>query len=210
MRTAAFILFAVVTAAAAALSTLVATRYLSLEKELSDTRAQLEQVQHERTRQEEEKMALRLEREHVQADLEARFAEQRSQLEECSNQHQQEFQELQATLSILQKRLTDIQVQAAPSAATEQAAPMVPGEIAAPKEAQPAPTGNSQENPEPQAGSPSPDQPSGKPAADAAKAHISQPDGARKSAKSTDIPKGAIPTPEQEARKLQKAGDAGQ
>jgi len=159
MKTAAFILFAVVTAAAAALSTLVGTRYLSLERELAEARSQIEDISRERKRQEEEKMALRLERERVQSELEARFSEQRGQLEECSNQRQRDFQEILATLGTIQKRMTDIQVQASPSAAREQA--------------------------EPEAGSPSAAQP-----------------------KTTDVPKGAIPTPEQEARKLDKVGGA--
>lgn len=152
MKTAAFILFAVVTAAAAALSTLVGTRYLTLERELAEARSQVEDISRERKRQEEEKMALRLERERMQSELEARFSEQRGQLEECSNQRQRDFQEILATLATIQKRMTDIQVQASPSVAKE------PGETDAP-------------------------------------------------AKLTDVPKGAL-TPEQEARKLDKAGEA--
>lgn len=153
MKTAAFILFAVVTAAAAALSTLVGTRYLTLERELAEARSQVEDISRERKRQEEEKMALRLERERIQSDLEARYSELRGQLEECSNQRQRDFQEILATLATIQKRMTDIQVQASPSAARE------PGEPDAPP-------------------------------------------------KLTDVPKGAVPTPEQEARKLDKAGEA--
>ncbi len=159
MKTAAFILFAIVTAAAAALSTLVGTRYLTLERELAEARSQVEDISRERKRQEEEKMALRLERERIQSELEARYSEQRGQLEECSNQRQRDFQEILATLATIQKRMTDIQVQASPSAAREPA--------------------------ESEAGSPSAAHP-----------------------KATDVPKGALPTPEQEARKLDKAGDA--
>jgi len=137
----------------------VGTRYLTLERELAEARSQIEDISRERKRQEEEKMAFRLERERVQSELEARFSEQRGQLEECSNQRQRDFQEILATLGTIQKRMTDIQVQASPSAAREQA--------------------------EPEAGSPSAAQ-----------------------SKTTDVPKGAIPTPEQEARKLDKVGGA--
>lgn len=164
MKTAAFILFAVVTAAAAALSTLVGTRYLTLERELAEARSQVEDISRERKRQEEEKMALRLANERVQSELEARFSEQRGQLDECANQRQRDFQEMLANLSAIQKRLTDIQVQTAPSAAKEQAQP----------DAQP-----------PQETAPASSVP-----------------------KATDVPKGPAPTPEQEARKLDKAGDS--
>lgn len=158
MKTAAFILFAVVTAAAAALSTLVGTRYLTLERELAEARSQVEDISRERKRQEEEKMALRLERERIQSELEARFSEQRGQLEECGNQRLRDFQEILTTLATIQKRMTDIQVQTSASAARE------PAQSEA-------------------------DSPSATP-------------------KTTDVPRGAIPTPEQEARKLDKAGDA--
>ena len=158
MKTAAFILFAVVTAAVAALSTLTATRYLSLEKELSDTRSRLEDALTERKRQEEEKIVLRLERERVQSDLEARLAEQLSRVEACEGKRQQELLEIEATLKILQKAVIDIQVHVGPSARQDQGA-------AAP--------------PAPQA----PGEP----------------------ARATDVPRGAIPTPEQEAARLDKA-----
>ncbi|MFP5223324.1 MAG: hypothetical protein ACLGSA_13615 [Acidobacteriota bacterium] len=158
MKTAAFILFALVTAAAAALSTLVGTRYLTLERELAEARSQIEDISRERKRQEEEKMALRLERERIQSELEARFSEQRGQLEECGNQRQRDFQEILTTLATIQKRMTDIQVQTAPSAAREPAQSEADSPSAAPK--------------------------------------------------MTDVPRGAVPTPEQEARKLDKAGDA--
>jgi regulator of replication initiation timing len=158
MRTAAFVLFAVVTAAAAALSTLVATRHLTVEKELAEARFQLEEISRERKRQEEEKIVLRLERERLQADLEARFAEQRSQLEECANQRQRDYQDILTHVLTVQKILTDVVVRSAPSAVKEAA-------------------GTGQE------GAASPEAPP----------------------RVTDVPKGAIPTPEQEARKLEKA-----
>jgi len=170
MKTAAFILFAVVTAAAAALSTLVATRYLSLEKDLSETRVQLEDVMRERKRQEEEKMSLRLESQRMQSELEARFSEQRSQLEECGNQRQRDYQEILSGLSSLQKRLTDMEVQISPSARAGEGKSQ--GEDAASR-SEGAP-GQPKPAPQPQ------------------------------SAKNTDVPKGTIPTPEQEARTLDK------
>jgi hypothetical protein len=175
MKTVAFILFAVVTAAAAALSTLVATRYLALEKDFSETRVQLEDVLRERKRQEEEKMSLRLEAQKVQADLEARFSEQRSQLEECANQRQRDFQELLAGVSAMQKRLTDMEVQISAAAKAGDLKPQA-GE------------GASHDGEKP-----------GEPQSQAKPAREAQP------AKNTDVPKGAIPTPEQEARKLQQA-----
>lgn len=158
MKTAAFVLFAVVTAAVAALSTLVATRHLAVEKELAEARFQLEEISRERKRQEEEKMVLRLERERLQAELESRFAEQRSQLEECANQRQRDYQDILTHILTVEKILTDVVVRSAPSAAREAA-------------------GAGQE------GAPSQEAPP----------------------KLTDVPKGAIPTPGQEARKLEKA-----
>lgn len=155
MKTAAFILFAVVTAAVAALSTLTATRYLNLERELSDTRSRLEDVLAERKRQEEEKIALRLERERVQSELEARLAEQLSRAEACEGKRAQELLEIEATLKILQKAVIDIQVHMAPAARQDRPAP----------EAQ------------------APGQPG----------------------QATDVPRGGVPTPEQEAATLNKA-----
>ncbi len=151
MRTAAFVLFAVVTAAAAALSTLVASRYLNLEKELVESRSHLESVQAERKRQEEDKQVLRLERERVQADADARLAEMKAQLDECAALRQNALNDITASLANLNKRLTDVMVSASPSAHKE-----------APAEPQAAP-------------------------------------GA------TDVPHGAIPSPEQEARRLNAA-----
>ncbi|WP_243360974.1 hypothetical protein [Fundidesulfovibrio terrae] len=171
MKTAAFVLFAVVTAAAAALSTLVATRYLALEKDLSETRSQLEDVLRERKRQEEEKMSIRLEAQRVQSELEARFSEQRSQLEECGNQRQRDFQELLTGVNALQKRLTDMEVQLSPSAKAGDGKPQ--GEDAASRAGDGPPPAKTVREPQP--------------------------------AKNTDVPKGAIPTPEQEARKLEQA-----
>lgn len=171
MKTAAFVLFAVVTAAAAALSTLVATRYLALEKDLSETRSQLEDVLRERKRQEEEKMSIRLEAQRVQSELEARFSEQRSQLEECGNQRQRDFQELLTGVNALQKRLTDMEVQLSPSAKAEVGKPQ--GEDAASKAGEGQTPAKTVREPQP--------------------------------AKNTDVPKGTIPTPEQEARKLEQA-----
>lgn len=179
MRTAAFILFAIVTAAAAALSTLVASRYLSLEKELFENRGQLEDVLRERKRQEEEKMSLRLECERVQAELEARFSEQRGQLEECSNQRQRDFQEMLTALANIQKRMSDIEVQLAPSAMMERAKALS-------GETSPEQSGSSRSEAESRK-SPPPSNQAGQPPA-----------------KTTDVPKGAIPTPEQEAKTLNK------
>jgi uncharacterized coiled-coil protein SlyX len=198
MRTAAFILFAVVTAAAAALSTLVATRYLSLEKDAADVRSQLEDVRRELKRQETEKVSMLLDRQRIQADLEGRFAEQRTQLEECGNQRQQEFQEILNTLANLQKRISDTQAQAAPSAATEQGAPPAPSgqtNPAAPKEqATPSSPG---EKAEPKGGETVPPGVSQAPQETTA-----QPPA---KAKATDVRRGAVPTPEQEAKTLDKA-----
>jgi hypothetical protein len=187
MKTAAFILFAVVTAAAAALSTLVASRYLTLEKELSDNRVQLEDVLRERKKQEGEKMSLRLEKERVQSDLEARFSEQRGQLEECANQRQRDFQEMLSALNNIQKRMSDIEVQLSPSALMERAKAQA-------SEAQSEQSGASR-----------PEGESRKPAS----VHPSPTSGSSNQtgqppAKVTDVPKGAIPTPEQEARNLNK------
>jgi len=154
MRTEAFILFALITAAAAALSTLAASRYLGLEKEVAELHSQLDAMRLERDRQEAEKTVLRQEQGRIQANLEARLAEERSQLETCANQHLRQFQEISASLLNLQKRLTDIQALTAPS-----------GGASLPKEETGAPTAPSK----------------------------------------TDIPRGAIPTREQEADKLQKA-----
>lgn len=172
MRTFAFTIFVVVTAAAAAVGTLAATRYLSLEKELAAVNARMEDVLRERTRQEEEKMALRLEFERQRTELEVRFAEQHSQLEECANQRQRDFQELLTGITGVNKRLTDILVHQAPSTGLER--PQQPAQEAPPEK--PVPDASSKANP------------AGKP-----EAH---------SASSTDIPKGAIPTPSQEARRL--------
>lgn len=158
MRTAAFVLFAVVTAAVAALSTLAASRHLAVERELADARFQLEEITRERKRQEEEKMVLRLERERLQAELEARFSEQRLQLEECANQRQRDYQDILTHVLTVQKILADVVVRSAPSAAREAAGA---GQEGAPSQ-EPRPA-------------------------------------------LTDVPKGAIPTPEQEARKLEKA-----
>jgi len=169
MRTVAFILFAAVTATAAALSTLVASRYLSLEKDLLEARSHVESLNTDRKRQEEEKMALRLERERIQADLEARFAEQKNQLDDCAALRQNELEDMRASLLNLNKRLSDVMAQVSASAYRE----------GRPDSPQPAPQG-------------SPAHP-----ADA-------PGEAGHSAKATDVPKGAIPTPEQEARKLDK------
>jgi len=168
MRAAGFILFAVVMAAVAALSTLVASRYLGLEKEVAELHSQIDGLRLERNRQEEEKTALRLERERVQADLEARYSQARSQLEECGNERQNQLQEITASLLNLQKRLTDIQSLAAPSAVMDKAAPtdQTPNNAGQPVSNTPAPN-------------------------------------------AIDVPRGAIPTPAQEARKLQNAGGPG-
>ncbi len=172
MRTAAFVLFAVVTATAAALSTLVGSRYVNLEKDLADTRFQLEESLRDRRRLEEEKSALRQERERVQADLEARFSEQRSQLEECSNKRQQDLQELLVNIYNLQKRVSDLEGQIAYVSSSEKVRLGQEGkEAAAQAPAPPAPSGNTGPLP----------------------------------AKNTDVPKGAIPTREQEAQSLNKA-----
>ena len=119
MRTFAFILFAVVMISATALSTLMASRYLSLEKEIASLRSELEKAHVIDSRQAEEKTASRLEQTRVQADLEARFDEQRSQLEECNNERLRQAQEILTSLSNLQRRLTDIQALVAPSAKIE-------------------------------------------------------------------------------------------
>jgi septal ring factor EnvC (AmiA/AmiB activator) len=179
MRTAAFILFAVVTAAAAALSTLVASRYFSMEKDVADVRSQLEDARRELKRQEADKTSLLLERQRIQGDLEARFAEERAQLEECGNQRQQEFQEILNNLVNLQKRITDAQTQAAPTAAVDQSL-TARGDKGSPGDGTAAAPG---------ASAPSKDavvQPSVKPQA-------------------TDVRRGAVPTPEQEAKTLDKA-----
>lgn len=170
MRTAAFVIFAVVTAAAAALSTLVASRYLSLERDLADARSRLEDSQIERKRQEEEKIALRLERERVQSDLEARLAGQMAQLESCEAKRQEELLEIAATLKILQKAVIDIQVQVG----------AVPGveRDGSSNEAGKTPASNE-----------------GGPAGSVQKTLP---------ASRTDVPKGAIPPPEEEAKKLDK------
>jgi len=119
MRAAGFILFAVVMAAVAALSTLVASRYLGLEKEVAELRSQVEGLRLERGRQEQEK----IEQERIRADLEARYAEARSQLEDCGNQRQHQFQEIVDSLSNLQKRLTDMQALVAPSSVMDKTPP---------------------------------------------------------------------------------------
>ncbi|WP_243438282.1 hypothetical protein [Fundidesulfovibrio soli] len=170
MRTVAFILFAVVTAAAAALSTLVATRYLTLEKDVLEARSHLESISMERKRQEEEKMALRLDRERIQSELEARLAEQKNQLDDCTALRLNDLEDLRASMLNLNKRLTDMQNQLSASATRE---------------------GHSDA---PQPGAQPPAAPS-----------ASQAGGAPAPASSTDVPKGAIPTPEQEAKKLDKA-----
>ncbi|MFZ5426134.1 MAG: hypothetical protein ACOZEN_04115 [Thermodesulfobacteriota bacterium] len=170
MRTAAFVIFAVVTAAAAALSTLVASRYLSLERDLADARSRLEDSLYERKRQEEEKIALRLERERVQSDLEARLAGQLAQLESCEAKRREELLEIAATLKILQKAVIDIQVQVGAVPGVER-------------------DGGSNE---------------------AGKTPASSEGGSAGSvrktlpAATTDVPKGAIPSPEEEAKKLDK------
>lgn len=165
MKTAAFVLFAVVTAAAAALSTLVATRYFSLEKEVAEMRFQLEDAARLRQRLEEDKIALRLERERVQANLDTLAATGNAQLEDCRELRQTLLQEVASTLINIQKRLTDIQDRQTVQADSPRNSPAQP--------------------PEPGAGlaHPAPDASKGGP---------------------TDVPKGAIPTPEQEARRLDK------
>ena len=222
MRTFAFVLFAVVTAAAAALSTLVASRYLTLEKELAQARSHMEDVQRERKRQEEEKMALRLEFERQRADLEARFAEQRGQLEECSTQRQRDFQELLSAVGAVNRRLNDALAQSGAHAGRER--PGAAGETAvtdptaAPAaDAQPAAASKTgQDGQQPPAPTKRPD---GQPAAATGTGHdgssgagqgAGQPakrpasqSAEPKPASSTDVPKGAVPTPDQEARKLQ-------
>jgi len=170
MKTAAFVLFAVVTAAAAALSTLVATRYFSLEKELVELRFQLEDTARVRQRLEEDKLALRLERERVQANLDTLLAAERAQLEDCREQRQAMLQEVAATLANIQKRLSDIQ------------------------DRQASPADSPQHS---QAASPDPGPGTGEPQA-RGPADAPAPGGP------TDVPKGRIPTPEQEARRLDK------
>lgn len=177
MRTAAFILFAVVTAAAAALSTLVATRYLSLEKDMLEARSHLESINMERKRQEEEKMALRLERERLQSELEARLAEQKNQLDDCTALRLNDLEDLRASMLNLNKRLTDVQNQLSASAYRE-------GRSDAPQASAPQPGA----------------QPPAEPAAQAGSAGAQTP----APASTTDVPKGAIPTPEQESKKLDK------
>jgi len=184
MRTAAFILFALITAAAAVFSTLVASRQLSLEKEVTELHSQLDAMRLERDRQEAEKTVLRQEQGRIQADLEARLAEERSQLETCSNQQLRQFQEISASLLNLQKRLTDIQALTAPSVG---ASPREePGAPAQPMSGVPGVSGpaagtqNAPGGPKPAVGAPAP--PPAK----------------------IDVPRGAFPTREQEADKLQK------
>ena len=157
------------------MSTLLASRYLALERQLNETSDRLEQTQLERERQEEDKMALRLESQRVQVELEARLAEQKNQLDECAGQRQRDMQELLGAIGGINKRLTDVLVSAAPTAKFEESHP---GDAPA-DPAKPAPSGKP-----------------GKPG-DAPKTEAPS--------RAVDVPKGAILTPEQEARKLEKA-----
>lgn len=177
MKTFGFILFVLVTAGVAVTSTLLASRYLALEKQLSEVTDHLERTQNERKRQEEEKMALRLESQRVQVDLEARMAEQKSQIDECAGLHQRDMQELLGAIGGINKRLTDVLVNAAPTSKPEEQSPDEAGSPA--ESAKPAKTGKPGNT------------------GDAGKAEGPS--------RAVDVPHGAILTPEQEARKLQKA-----
>lgn len=175
MRTFGFILFVLVTAGVAVTSTLVASRYLALEKQLSEASGHLEQTQLERKRQEEEKMALRLESQRIQVDLEARLAEQKNQLDECAALHQRDMQEILGGIGGINRRLTDILVTAAPTSTIEE-----------------QPQGDAAASPGDSA----------KPASPAKHGDPAKTEGP---ARAVDVHKGAILTPEQEARKLEKA-----
>ncbi|GAB6038920.1 hypothetical protein JCM15519_34790 [Fundidesulfovibrio butyratiphilus] len=170
MRTFAFVLFVVVTSAVAVMLTLAASRYLSLEKQLNEVTTQLEESIRVRKAQEEEKISLRLDRERMQADLEARLAEQKNQLDDCSTQNLRYSQEILGGLMNIQRRLTDLAVQAAPSAVNEPGHPASkPGEVP-----------DVQEGKSLQSSPPDPDAPS----------------------RAADVKKGAVPTPTDEAQKL--------
>lgn len=169
MRTFAFVLFVVVTSTLAVLATLAASRYLSLEKQLNEVTAQLEESLRVRKAQEEEKISLRLDRERMQVDLEARLAEQKNQLDDCSNQNLRYSQEILGGLMNIQRRLTDLAVQAAPSAVHE---PPRSQDVPAVRDVQPeAPV---------QTSPPDPNAPT----------------------RAEDVKKGAVPTPVDEAQKL--------
>lgn len=170
MRTFAFVLFVVVTSALAVLGALAASRYLSLEKQLGEVTAQLEDSLRVRKAQEEEKISLRLDRERMQADLEARLAEQKNQLDDCSNQNLRYSQEILGGLMNIQRRLTDLAVQAAPSAVNE------PGR----SQAKPQEVPDVQEVKPAQVSPPDPNAPT----------------------RAGDVKKGAVPTPIDEAQKL--------
>jgi hypothetical protein len=119
MRTFVFVLFVVVTASVAITGTIVAMRYLALERQLTEVNGQLESAQRDRVRQEEEKMALRLERERLLSEMEAKLAETRGQLDLCSGQYQRDLREVLAGQSILQRQLSDAMARQAPSAVNE-------------------------------------------------------------------------------------------
>ncbi len=199
MRTFGFILFVVVTAGVAVSSTLVASRYLALERQLTEAQSHLEQTQSERKRQEEDKMALCLESQRIQVDLEARLAEQKNQLDDCAVQRQRDMQEILNSIGGINKRLTDILVSAAPSAKTE-ARPRDDGTAAAGEAGKPGESGKPAIPGEfLRPGQSSQADHSGKPGTSG------DPEKAESPARAVDVPKGAILTPEQEARKLQKA-----
>lgn len=160
MRTFVFVLFVVVTASVAVTGTIVAMRYLALERQLADVTAQLDVAQRDRVRQEEEKMSLRLERERMLSEAEAKLAEVKGQLDQCSVQYQRDMHEILAGQGILQRQLADVLVRTAPSAVHEPQAA-----------AQSQPQTQEQDAP----------------------------------ARVTDVPVGAIPTPEQERKRLEKA-----
>jgi uncharacterized protein (DUF3084 family) len=174
MKTLAFVMFVLVTAAAAVVATLLATRYWSLEKQLNEVRAQVEELTQERNHQEQEKMLMRLDREHIQTELETKLAEQRDQIDECTALHQKDMAEVLSHLATLEKQMNDAMSRAAPSAVNE-------------PPAQPGPSAQEQ----------APQAEPAKPAEPPAKA-------VEPAAKATDVPHGAIPTPEQERQRLQK------
>ena len=175
MRTIGFVLFVLVTAGLAVTSTLVASRYLALEKQLNEANGRLEQILLERKNQEEEKMSLRMESQRIQVDLEARLAEQKNQLDDCTAQRQRDMQEVLGAVGGINKRLTDILVNAAPTAKIEEQpqSDTTANPVDSPKSTKPAKPGDQTKSEGP--------------------------------ARAVDVPKGAILTPEQEAKKLQKA-----
>lgn len=143
MRNFAFALFVVVTSAVAILGTFAASQYLYLEKQLGQVKDQLEESLRVRKTQEEEKIAMRLERMRMQTELETLLAEQKNRLDACENQQLRYSQEILGGLSNISRRLTDIAVQAAPSAIHEPKAPAAESQAAPQPVAQPAPEAHS-------------------------------------------------------------------